>query len=68
MNIFKLFYLGFVQGKFLEKGKYKNIRNGSQPFSPFDFRVGKSVTINGITFYISDASEATKKWYIQQTI
>jgi len=59
---------GFVQGKFLEKGKYKNIRNNSQSFSPFDFKVGKSVTINGLTFYISDSSEATKKWYAHQTI
>jgi len=54
---------GFVSGKFLEKGKYKNTENGNQFFNPADFRIGKDVKINGYSFRISKCDEFTKKWY-----
>lgn len=75
MNLFKetlvdfpvwfdfLFLKGFVSGKFLEKGKYKNAQNGNQFFNPADFRVGKDVVINGYSFKISTCDLFTQKWY-----
>jgi len=57
---------GFPTGKFLERGKYRKA-NGKY-FSPFDFKVGKPVTITGRSFYLNDCTEVTKKWFVQHTI
>jgi len=54
---------GFVSGKFLEKGKYKNAERDNQFFDPADFRIGKDVKINGYSFHILRCDEFTKKWY-----
>jgi len=54
---------GFVSGKFLEKGKYKNVKRDNQFFDPADFRIGKDVTINGYSFRILGCDEFTKNWY-----
>jgi len=56
---------GFVSGKFLEKGKYKNAQNGNQFFNPADFRVGKDVRVNGYSFKILTCDQFTQKWYEQ---
>ena len=57
------FILGFVSGKFLEKGKYKNVENGNQFFNPADFRIGKDVKVNGYSFKITKCDDFTRKWY-----
>jgi len=57
---------GFFTGKFLERGKYR--KTNGKFFTPFDFNIGKSVTITGRSFYLNDCSEATKKWFVQHTV
>jgi len=54
---------GFVSGKFLEKGKYKNAEKGDEFFDPADFRVGKDVKINGYSFRILGCDDFTRRWY-----
>jgi len=54
---------GFVSGKFLEKGKYKNVERDNQFFNPADFRIGKDVKINGYSFKILGCDEFTRGWY-----
>jgi hypothetical protein len=44
-----LIFLGIVEGKFLERGKYKNPANG-EFFKPSDFVIGKSAKINGYEY------------------
>jgi len=54
---------GFVSGKFLEKGKYKNTEKDNAFFDPADFRIGKDVKINGYSFHVNGCDAFTKKWY-----
>lgn len=54
---------GFVSGKFLEKGKYKNTAKNNEFFDPVDFKVGKDVTVNGYSFKILGCDAFTKSWY-----
>jgi len=54
---------GFVSGKFLEKGKYKNVEKGDEFFDPADFRLGKDVKINGYSFHILGCDDFTRRWY-----
>jgi len=56
---------GFVSGKFLEKGKYKNMERDGAYFLPTDFMLGKDVVINGYSFHIFDCDEFTKYWFEQ---
>ena len=53
---------GIWEGKFLERGKYKNVENENKPFTISDFEVGKSMRINTFSFHVLDADEFTKKW------
>merc|ERR1712203_687013 len=54
---------GIVSGKFLEKGKYKNMQAGGRYFQPQDFKGGEDTKINTISFKILGCDERTKEWY-----
>jgi len=54
---------GIVSGKFLEKLKYKNPRNGDNFFEPADFIVGRDVLINSYDFHILGCDLRTRNWY-----
>jgi len=54
---------GIPDGKFLEKGKYKNTENNNEIYTPSDFIVGRDIVINGRSFHILDCDEYTRKWY-----
>jgi len=54
---------GIWEGKFLERGQYKNVENENKPFTISDFEIGKSMKINTFSFHICDADEFTKKWF-----
>jgi hypothetical protein len=54
---------GIVEGKFLEKGKYKNVEQGNIFFVPEDFVIGKDMVINGYSFRLLDMDEFSRKWY-----
>ena len=53
---------GIWEGKFLERGMYKNVENDNKKFNVSDFEVGKSMVINKFSFYLIDCDEYTKKW------
>ena len=53
---------GIWEGKFLERGLYKNVENDNKKFTISDFEIGKSMRINTFSFHILDADEFTKKW------
>lgn len=53
---------GIWEGKFLERGKYKNVENENKIFSISDFQINKSIKINTFSFSIMDADDFTKKW------
>jgi hypothetical protein len=53
---------GIWEGKFLERGKYKNIENESKQFQIMDFQINKSIKINTFSFCILDADDYTKSW------
>ena len=53
---------GIWEGKFLERGMFKNVENDNKEFNVSDFEVGKSMVINKFSFYLIDCDEYTKKW------
>ena len=53
---------GIWEGKFLERGQYKNVENENKKFTISDFEIGKSMRINTFSFHVLDADEFTKKW------
>ena len=53
---------GIWEGKFLERGKYKNVENESKSFTISDFQINKSIMINNFSLSILDADNFTKKW------
>ena len=53
---------GIWEGKFLERGKYKNIENEKKQFTISDFQINKSIKINTFSLCILDADDFTKKW------
>ncbi len=53
---------GIWEGKFLERGKYKNIENEIKQFTITDFQINKSIKINTFSFSILDADDYTKRW------
>lgn len=63
-----MFYckIGIIGGKFLEKGRYKNVENGGAYISITDLLVGKDVKINGFSFNVIDCDEFTKKWLFEK--
>ena len=53
---------GIWEGKFLERGMYKNVENENTKFTISDFQINKSIRINTFSLEILDADEFTKKW------
>lgn len=53
---------GFISGKFLERNRYRNTERNNDWFKISDFMEGTNVKVNGYTFTILEADEATKKW------
>ena len=56
---------GIVEGKFLERKRYKNGSKGHDYFTATDLIVGSDVIINSYSFHILDCDEFTKKWYAE---
>jgi len=53
---------GIVEGKFLERGRYKNA-TGLRPYiEPSDLAVGGNVIVNAYSFQILSADAFTEKW------
>lgn len=53
---------GVVEGKFLERRKYKNKHNGDKFVNPSDIVVGGDVVINSYSFHILSTDEFTDKY------
>ena len=54
---------GIMEGKFLERRKYKNTdRNDGTFVTPTDMPIGGDVKINGYSFHIESCDEFTLKW------
>ena len=53
---------GIVEGKFLERSKYKNVDRGNEYVTPTDLALGGDVRINGYSFHILSCDEYTKKY------
>jgi hypothetical protein len=50
---------GIIEGKFLERRKYKNVDKNSEFLTPTDLAIGGDVKINGYNFHILSADEYT---------
>lgn len=46
-----------MEGRFLERGAYKNESRNGEFFNPFDFLVGNVLKINGYVFEILEIDE-----------
>jgi len=53
---------GIVEGKFLERRKYKNVDKGMAFITPTDLAIGGDVKINGYSFHLQSADEFTAKY------
>ena len=53
---------GFVEGKFLERRKYKNRWNSDKFLTPTDFAIGGDVLINSYSFHLLSADTYTQKY------
>lgn len=53
---------GIVEGKFLERRKYKNVDKGGEFITPTDLGIGADVKINGHSFHILACDEYTQKY------
>ena len=51
-----------MEGKFLERRKYKNIDKNGEFISPSDMAIGGNIKINGHNFHILSCDEYTKKY------
>lgn len=51
-----------MDGKFLERRKYKNVDNGLAFITPSDMPIGGNIKINGHSFNILSCDEYTKKY------
>jgi hypothetical protein len=52
---------GIVEGKFLERSRYRNEDTGDF-FKQSDFGIGKKVKINGYEYQIYETDEFSEKW------
>ena len=57
--------VGLTGQTFLERNKYKNSENGHKYYQITDFEIFKSLKINSFSFYIFDADDYTKKWFLE---
>lgn len=53
---------GIVEGKFLERRKYKNVDRGGEFVTPTDLTLGGDVKINGYSFHILSCDEFTQRY------
>lgn len=53
---------GIVEGKFLERRKYKNVDKNNEFITPTDLTIGADVKINGHNFHILSTDEFTQKY------
>lgn len=53
---------GIIEGKFLHRGKYKNVDNNNAPITPSDMAIGGDVKINGHSFHILSCDDYTTKY------
>jgi hypothetical protein len=53
---------GIVEGKFLERRKYKNVDKNFDFITPTDLAIGSDVKINGYSFHVLSTDEFTKKY------
>jgi hypothetical protein len=51
-----------IEGKFLERAKYKKDDGLGGFVTPSEMPVGGSVKINGYSFFIETCDEFTQKW------
>ena len=58
---------GIIEGKFLERGRYKNIDRDNAFVSPTDMAIGGHVKINGYSFHIESCDDFSKKWLEEHT-
>lgn len=53
---------GIMEGKFLERRKYKNVDNNGEFITPSDMPLNGNIKINGYSFNILSCDEYTKKY------
>ena len=53
---------GIIEGRFLERSKYKNPDNGNAFITPTDMPIGGDVKINGYNFHIQTCDGYTQKF------
>jgi len=53
---------GIVEGKFLERNKYKNRWNSEKFITPSDIAIGGDIMINSYSFHILSADDYTTKY------
>ena len=58
---------GIIEGKFLERRKYKNVDKNMDFITPTDLAIGGDVKINGYNFHILSADEYTNSYLNQYT-
>lgn len=58
---------GIVEGKFLERRKYKNVDKNMEFITPTDLAIGGDVKINGYSFHILSCDEYTQNYLDQYT-
>ena len=58
---------GIMEGKFLERRKYKNVDKNSEFITPTDIAIGGDIKINGYNFHILSCDDYTKSYLDQYT-
>jgi len=53
---------GIIEGKFLERGRYKNVDQNMNFLTPTDMPLGGNVKINGFSFHILSYDDYTKNF------
>lgn len=53
---------GIVEGKFLERGKYKNVDKNLALVTPTDLPIGGDVKINGYSFHVLSCDDYTQAY------
>ncbi len=56
---------GIVEGKFLDRGRYKNVSGLREFIEPTDLAVGGTVIINSYSFQILSMDAFTEKWIVE---